>query len=116
MKLVVFFLSALLLFPGVTGALKEARSLRAQSNLRQVGLVLHEYAREHGGRLPDAIEELVEEGYLSKEMFKQLKADNYKYKAAGKSLRRLKSDDTLIYMPDLGLRLCADGNIKSEKK
>ena len=41
------------LFPVTRGVLMKSQKLRCQSNLREIGLALDQYCKEHNGRLPD---------------------------------------------------------------
>ena len=67
---IISILAALLL-PALQSAMKRAKRIWCENNLRQVGLGLHVYLHEHGGRFPMAepmasggAHEFVQNGYL----------------------------------------------------
>jgi len=110
-ELLLVFLTVIMLgiliLPFIRYSRAKMEKTLCANNLRQVGLSLYIYAREHGGNFPENLRTLYEEQYLSNAQFMDCPATkeigtidcpDYVYKA-GLSVRDVSSKHLLVDKP-----------------
>jgi competence protein ComGC len=111
----IIFIAIGLLLPGLYAGKEQAVRIECANSLRQAAVVLNSWAKDHQ-RLPDNLNELVEEGYLKNlDFFKCSATGNpadWEYKAAGREVNDLKSDSELIGCGYCRLSVHFDGHVK----
>ena len=110
----VFVLLAAMLLPALSSSREKARSANSMSNLKQIGLGLGMFADQHGGRLPNTLDEI--KGVVgSEKIFYDVESDKpFIYVGAGKMWQENPAD-VLAYSPvDMNGRnvLFNDGHVE----
>jgi prepilin-type N-terminal cleavage/methylation domain-containing protein len=105
-----------LLLPGVFTARQEALKTQTASNLRQVGIALYAYAKNHNGTLPTSVDNLVTDNYLSDNtVLYSAYGNKSKFtidsNASGQNLYGMDSTETLVTDSETGYTLQADGSV-----
>jgi prepilin-type N-terminal cleavage/methylation domain-containing protein len=117
-----------LLLPGVFTARQEALKTQVASNLRQIGIALYAYAKNHDGTLPNELADLDPEEptatdptYLEgmDEINKNIDGNPFTYNQANEDLYSLNSSDVLVTDDSTaggktkatGYTLLADGSV-----
>lgn len=67
MSVVVIALLISILLPSLSRARELAKRAVSASNLRAIGQGLHIYANDHGGKFPESLETLIEQGMITRE-------------------------------------------------
>ncbi len=109
--LVIGFFAGLI-GPGIQSAKTEALEVQAASNLRQTGIALYAYAKNHEGNLPEKLSELNDAGYIDDASIGIL-YDNFQqgYFCGDKNLYRMAEEDILIKDTKYNINLYANGSV-----
>jgi len=95
----VVFLGATLLLPGLSSAKRKAQSVSTMNHLRQIGVAAQMAAENNNGRLPVSLNELSDTLKTRAVLTDSISGKPFVYVAGGKDLQTLSSNTVLAYSP-----------------
>ncbi|HUJ70987.1 MAG TPA: hypothetical protein VLZ30_02005, partial [Verrucomicrobiae bacterium] len=113
---------AAMLLPALNQSREKARRASSMSNLRQVGLSLSMFADQHGGQMPNSLDELVGNMAGNDRILRDVETgDRFVYLGAGRKWQDLGGDGVVAYSPtDLGGQgrnvLYSDGHVSFQSE
>ena len=63
--IVIIAIAAMVFLPALSASREKDRNVTSINNLKQIGLACLKYASEHGGKLPEDLQELYKEKYIT---------------------------------------------------
>jgi hypothetical protein len=111
----MIFLGAMFLLPPLGSVKREAQSVSAMNNLKQIGVAAQMVAGENNGKLPASLDELTNALVSKQTLTDPVSGKPFVYLAGSKKLDDLESNEVLAYSPadkDGRAVLLADGRVE----